>query len=278
MLHRYPLTAFFLLAYAISWVLWLPLLLSAQGLIAVQPPQILHLLGSLGPALAALMVTKICGGQVGWRDLWRRMFNWRVHWVWHAIAWLSPIALFLTAGLLTGWEGQPWQNFGRSSEYPDLPVGGYWVASIVFYGWGEETGWRGFALPHLQTRQTALTATIKLSLFWALWHLPLFGFTSGLAQLGVAEILGWYLSLLTGAILFTWLTNSTQGSILIAAVFHGTMDIAFVSPMPTMTTSMLGALITIWGIVVLFTTRPRYLSRVGKIVIAPATNTVAVDD
>jgi uncharacterized protein len=267
MLHRYPLLFFFLLSYAISWSVWSPLILAKQGIIPYQPPQYLHLVGSLGPALAALIMTRVCSGSVGLRDLLRRMFEWRVAPRWHAIAWFSPFLLFFVAVLLTGWNSWEPQSFGRSAEYPELPALLYGVASILFYGWGEETGWRGFALPHLQTHQSALKATVILSLGWALWHLPLFGFTPGFSRMGVAEVLGWYFSILTGAILLTWLTNSTRGSVLIAAIFHGTMDIVFVSPASPSIANALGALITVWGIAVLVIARPQYLSGTGKVVV-----------
>jgi uncharacterized protein len=265
MLHKYPLLFFFLLSYAISWSIWSPLLLAKQGMIAYQPPQYLHLLGSLGPALAALIMTSVCSGSVGLRDLWRRMFEWRVAPRWYAIACL-PFLLFFIAVLLTGWNGWDPKSFGRSAEYPELPALFYGIASVLCYGWGEETGWRGFALPHLQAHQSALKATIILSFGWAFWHLPLFGFMPGFSQMGVAAVLGWYFSILTGAILLTWLTNSTKGSILIAAIFHGTMDIVFGSPAASSLTNALGALITVWGIAVLFIARPQYLSGMGKVV------------
>jgi membrane protease YdiL (CAAX protease family) len=267
MLYRYPLQFFFLLSYAISWSFWLPLLLAKQSIIPYQPPQYLHLVGSLGPALAALIMTRVCSGSVGLRDLLRRIFEWRVALRWHVIAWLSPFLLFFLAVLFTGWNSWEPQSFGRSAEYPELPSLLYGVVSILFYGWGEETGWRGFALPHLQTHQSALKATVILSLGWALWHLPLFGFTPGFSRMGVAEVLGWYFSILTGAIILTWLTNSTRGSILIAAIFHGTIDIVFVSPASPSIDNALGALITVWGIAVLVIARPQYLSGKGKVVV-----------
>lgn len=267
MLRKHPLLFFFLLAYGISWSFWLPLLLAKQGMISYQPPQYFHLVGSLGPAIAALIMTRVCCGSVGLQDLLRRMFNWRLSIVWHAIAWLSPLLLFLISVLLTGWNSWEPQSFGYSAEYRELPIPVYWFASILFYGWGEETGWRGFALPYLQTRQSALQATVILSVGWAFWHLPLFGFSPGLSRMGILEVLGWYFSILTGAVLFTWLTNSTRGSILIAAIFHGTMDIVFVSPAPPSVANVLGALITIWGVAVLLIAKPRYLSRAGKVVI-----------
>jgi uncharacterized protein len=265
MLRRYPLLFFFLLSYAISWSIWLPLLLAKQGIILDRPPQYLHLLGSLGPAVAALITTRICSGSVGLRDLWRRMFDWRVAPRWYAIA-LLPFWLFFGAVLFTRSNYWQPQSFGHSAEYPELPALLYGIASIIFYGWGEETGWRGFALPHLQTHQSALKATVILSFGWALWHLTLFGFMPGFSRMGVAGVLGWYFSLLTGAIILTWLTNSTRGSIPIAAIFHGTMDIVFVAPASPSITNALGALITIWGIAVLSIARPKYLSATGKLV------------
>jgi uncharacterized protein len=265
MLRRYPLLFFFLLSYAISWSIWLPLLLAKQGIILDRPPQYLHLLGSLGPAVAALITTRICSGSVGLRDLWRRMFDWRVAPRWYAIA-LLPFWLFFGAVLFTRSNYWQPQSFGHSAEYPELPALLYGIARIIFYGWGEETGWRGFALPHLQTHQSALKATVILSFGWALWHLPLFGFMPGFSRMGVAGVLGWYFSLLTGAIILTWLTNSTRGSIPIAAIFHGTMDIVFVAPASPSITNALGALITIWGIAVLSIARPKYLSATGKLV------------
>jgi uncharacterized protein len=264
MLYKYPLLFFFLLSYAISWSIWSPLLLAKQGMISSQPSQYLHLLGSLGPALAALIVTRVCNGSIGLRDLLRRMFAWRAS-RWYAIACL-PLLLFFGAVLFTGANSWKPQSFGRSDEYPELPALLYGIASILFYGWGEETGWRGFALPHLQTHHSALKATIILSFGWALWHLPLFGYMPGFSRMGVGGIFGWYFSLLTGAIILTWLTNSTRGSIPIAAIFHGIMDIVFVSPAAPSIMNILGALITVWGIAVLVIAKPKYLSATGKVV------------
>jgi hypothetical protein len=162
-LRKYPLLFFFLIAYAISWFFWTPLLLAKQGIISCQSPQYLHLLGSLGPAVAALIMTRVCGDSVGLQNLWRRMFDWRVSLVWHAIAWL-PLLLF-----------------------------------FIF-------------------------------------------------------------------VLLTWLTNSTGGNIFIAAIFHGTMDIAFVSAGSSSVANILGVLVTIWGLAVLSIAKPQYLSHVGKVV------------
>jgi len=272
--RSYPLACFCAVAFSISWTLWSPLALGRPG--GQLASRYLHLVGSLGPACAALIVTYLSSGRTAVRMLIGRMFAWRVPPLWHAVAWLAPFALFVVAAIVVRTAfGRSWEldALGRSPEYPALPLPMYWAASLVCYGWGEETGWRGFALARLQARHSALASTMILSVMWAAWHVPLFSFATGLMRMGPAEVMGWYLSILTGAVLFTWLFNSTQGSIFILAVFHGTMDIVFVSPGPPERATVLGALVTCWGLAVLVFAGPRHLSRSGKVVAAahPAT-------
>lgn len=190
--RRCPLLCFIALAYGISWTLWSPLALDTRP--DTHSWQYLHLFGSLGPGCAGLITAYLYGGHSELRKLADRLFSWRVAPVWHVTAWLSPFGLFAIAVLVVqlAW-GQTWEakTFCSSSEFQDLPLLAYWMASLVFYGWGEETGWRGFALPHLQTRYSALTSTLWVSVMWACWHIPLFWFAPGLSRMGVGEVIGW---------------------------------------------------------------------------------------
>jgi membrane protease YdiL (CAAX protease family) len=220
--------------------------------------------------LAAIIVTGINTGKAGVRELLGRMVHWRVGINWHIIAWFSPAILFVFAAVIVrvAWGAWPdFSRFGQTEEFPQLPLLAYWAASILLYGWGEETGWRGFALPRMQKGRSAFFATFILSIFWALWHLPLFWFSDGYMKMGLGGALGWYFSILLGAVLFTWLYNSTQGSILIAAVFHGTADIVFNTPSPGDLATVIGVLMTLWGIFVLVVYKPTTLSRSDKHVI-----------
>ncbi|MEO7223581.1 MAG: type II CAAX endopeptidase family protein [Devosia sp.] len=236
------------LAAAISWIFWLPLALVGTG--ASGPIRYLHLLGGLGPAAAGLVCAWWFGGRPALSLLLQRALLWQVPLRWHLVAWIGPFALLalavLGANIVAGETlAAP---FAPNLEFPELPLFVYWIAVLIFYGFGEEIGWRGFALPLLQKRFSPALATLILSVIWAAWHLPLFWFSPGLSSLGIGGMVGWCASLLTGAAILTWLTNSTRGSILLAAVFHATMDLAFSPSVSPLATNLIGAAVTVWGI------------------------------
>ena len=55
---------------------------------------------------------------------------------------------------------------------PGVGLLGIVVVEVLFFGFGEETGWRGFAWPRLRRRHGLLAAAAILTAPWALWHLP----------------------------------------------------------------------------------------------------------
>lgn len=78
--------------------------------------------------------------------------------------------------------------------------------------------------------------------------------------MGLAAVPGWFF-FLTGSVLLAWLYNSTGGSILIVAIFHGTLDITITSPAGPQLANVMGALVTISGLAVLAWGGPKNLSR-----------------
>jgi hypothetical protein len=143
------------------------------------------------------------------------------------------------------------RHYGLSEEFPEFGVLGFFAFNLVFYGFGEETGWRGFVLPRLQQRHGKLTAATLLTFFWAIWHIPLFFYRPGYTSMGLAGVAGWIISLWTGSLLLSWLYNGTRGNILVVSIFHATIDIAFFSVADdSFTTNGLGFLITLWGVVI----------------------------
>ncbi len=101
--HRPLLTLvlFYLLALAISWVFWAPLALARLGYLP-EAPSFLHLLGSLGPALAALMVSRLPFSPVRTGMLAARLSPGLVPMTALIAAILLPLVIGL-AGLLGQW-------------------------------------------------------------------------------------------------------------------------------------------------------------------------------
>lgn len=270
MTHRYPLPVFFALACGISWTLWAPLWLPALGIEGLPTIPFHHALGALGPISAAFVATVLEAGLPGGWDLFRRMGLWRGRLPWILIALLAPFAVVAFA-ILVVWlfagETPSLAGVGVSREFSQFSVLGVLFYNVISFGYGEETGWRGYALPRLQARHSALVSTLLLTGGWALWHGPLFLYRPGYTRMDAAGIVGWFFSLLTGAVLLTWLYNSSRGSILVVALFHATVDIAFTSDISSpLVVNVIGGLITLWGIAVLLIAGPRYLSRSGKVV------------
>ncbi len=258
------LTRFFLIAYGLSWLIWSPLWLPALGITGLPVLPFNHALGGFGPMLAAFICAALEEGKAGVRRLLRSMLDMRSPSL-LAVALLAPFAL-LAAGMLFV-EG-PFDAAGifRNKEFPTMGFVIFLLYNLLFFGFGEEVGWRGFALPRLQRNMNALWASLLLTLFWALWHWPLFLYRPGYTSMDAAGMAGWFFSLLTGSVLLTWLFNSARGSLLVVAIFHATVDIAFTCETATpAVVAILGALITIWGIAVVLIFKPKDLSRIPRV-------------
>ena len=88
---------------------------------------------------------------------------------------------------------------------------------------GEELGWRGYALPKLLEKRSPLIASLIIGALWGAWHLPTF-FISGTPQFRQPIVA--FLVLTTAySILLSWLFLHTGGSVLLATLFHGAINI-----------------------------------------------------
>lgn len=256
---------YFVLAYFISWVIWLPLILPKYG-IGVLPvvPKYHHYFGSFGPVIAAFIVKYVYDGRKGIKDLLKRMFQWKVGWIWYVVVLVVPVLLVIAAGYtdkLLNRQLFTMQGFSTNDEFPQFGSIGYFLFNFSTFGIGEETGWRGYALPALQKRFSALTATLILAVGWACWHIPAFIYRPLYSQMNVAGIAGFFMSLLMGAVVLTWLYNSTKGSLFIAAIFHAMIELMFISANITVKmSSYLGTAITVAAILIIVIAKPRNLS------------------
>ena len=203
---RHPLAVFFGLAYALTW--------PTIPLVSVSP--LLGLPGLFGPALAAIVVTGLTGGKADLKDLLGRIVRWRVGTRWYAIALGLPVVLTLATGGIHLLIGAP----------AALRLGTLSLLEPILFVLvvGEELGWRGYALPRLLARRSALAASLILGVLWGVWHLPTF-FVPGAPQHGL-PIPAFVLLTVAYSVLFTWIYLHTRGSVLIATLFHGAINLS----------------------------------------------------
>jgi membrane protease YdiL (CAAX protease family) len=228
--ERKNLFLFFTIAFGWSWLLWLPSVVISitdnrslmywiydvemsvgLGLIAIG-----GIFSTFGPLVAAFVVTGLTEGREGVRRFWRRFWNMRLPGVWLLVSFLLPLLLIALPRLLAVPVGYPLQLAWASQ--PALLVGWFLNNLTRSGGMSEEFGWRGYALPRLQARWNALVSSIILGIVWAVWHLPLW-FLAGSSQQG-SSFWQFLTSLVLMSVLYTWLFNNAQGSILVAVVFH----------------------------------------------------------
>ncbi len=226
------LLLFFLLSYGQVWLVYglyeglgIPFSMDPG-----QPGGILYLAGAAAPMIAAIVVTAIAGGKHGISDLFKRSFHWRFSPLWYLAAVAIPLAVTAASALAAiGFHD------ARLPQRWFSPVfgWGFLVFFLIYDGLGEETGWRGFALPRLQSLLGPVGASIALGCIWALWHLPLF-FMEGSFQYGDSILV--YIYLLTcWSVVMTLLVNKARGSVLVAILFHETANfIAFTIRCPQM--------------------------------------------
>lgn len=223
--RRRPLTSFFVLSYAVSWLLWSPMLI--LGISPFDPvthtPSLALLPGiAIGVTGSAFLLTAVIDGRAGVRRLLQRLTWWRVGVQWFAVAILL---IPLSEVVATVAFGSP-DVLGVLSPSALLLYPGAYLAHFVFGPLFEESGWRGFALPRMQHRFGPMRGTLLLGVLWSAWHFFLYvpvWFSSGL----VAGILGVVIFTVTTtamSFLFTWLSNNTQGSVLLCVLLHGSVD------------------------------------------------------
>ncbi len=188
---------FFFLAFAITWGLQAPALFSAT------PDKYLSLvgLGAFGPMFAAMIVSR--------RDLgalFAQLKIWRVSIAWYVAALFVPGAIFVLAAAIYGHH--------EKLLYP--PSNAAFVLAAIVFPFGEEIGWRGFALPKLRERFGPIAASVIIGFFWTLWHIPM------MSMQHVSPVLycAFFPFMIGGSIFFTWIWEHSRRSLLLCVLAH----------------------------------------------------------
>jgi membrane protease YdiL (CAAX protease family) len=235
LLVRYPLTSFFVMAFALTWIVFSPWELSEDGvgLLPFQLPSwtIGYLLTPaailLGPTLSGFIMTGVTEGREGVRRLLHRIVLWRVGFRWYVFALIGiPVVMALGTIIL---PGGPAALLTLGPGWVLIYLVSFVLGAILGGPLLEEPGWRGFALPRMQRLHGPLVGTIILGLLWALWHLPEFLVPSWAEPSGGSDffaIVKFVVIAILVAIITTWVFNNTKGSVFMAILVHASIDVS----------------------------------------------------
>lgn len=260
LISQHELLIFFGLVFVATWLHSAPQVAYALGWLAAPPSarlmlglQVIGLFG--GPIGAAAMIAALTGGTRGLRAWFAPVFRWRVGWRWYLIVLLAypllAIAAIVATDLIRGTGSHVAVYFnGRVAEMAaglGLTGAARWLLIPILLLYGlivvplyEEPGWRGFALPRLQARHSALTSSVVLGAIWAVWHLPNF-FIPGSPHYGMPFV-GFLLGITAMSVLMTWVYNNTGGSVWMSMLWHGSVivgSIFFPAGIPGVTGDLL---------------------------------------
>jgi membrane protease YdiL (CAAX protease family) len=219
-LRNHPTGGYFLLAYGFAWLWEIPMF----GIWHQWFPGPWLI---LSPTLAAFVIAWITEGRPGMGRLLRRCLAWRGGVQWYIVAVLFIPALFITSLLVTpgGLSAFQVPSLGFLFTYLVAFLSKFFAAPFT-----EQPGWRGFAQPRLQEQYGPLKGTLILGLLWGLWHLPFWvllpghsGAGSGLLGIGI-PFMEWLAFIMGFTILIAWVFNHTRGNLLLAMLFHASIN------------------------------------------------------
>ena len=265
-LKRHSLVIGIILMFLYTW----PIDLSNAGILPFQFPFAIYITLGWGFVFVSVIMTGLTLGKDAVIALLKRYLQWRVGWKWFLAALLiEPICIIAGVYLDAALTQVPpdfsnviaYELFGASAILP-LFVLPFFLVEIIING--EEIGWRGYVLPHLQAKYNALTSTLILGVIWGFWHLPKF-----LSHFD-AVVFAWFmLHAMAFAVTLTWLYNNTKGSLLMVAICHAVSNtVSIFFPMAsTVSSENIGSYIiyvlleVVAAVVIIFVAGPARLSR-----------------
>lgn len=216
---RHPLLLYFGYAFAGWW--------ASIGVGIIFPRyNWVQVLGVFAPALGALSITKSIGGRQAAQRLLSRLCLWRVGVRWYAAVVGLPLAELLLAVLVAALFGKV---RGFNTEVLNNPVLRFsitppGVVLVFILAAGEELGWRGYALPQLLVGHSAVSASLILGAIHEVWHWPVILLPH--QQLSSTPVLAHAVAIVSYAIVFTWVYQHTEGSVLMAVIYHAIFNFA----------------------------------------------------
>lgn len=214
---------FLSITFAWSWISWfIGLDLLSDGVNDKTINQFItyFFLGVYGPSIGAIVTTIYFGGIQDTLDLVKKIFIWKLPVLNYLVVIALPL-LFLASGigLYALFFGSPGVFENKSLAIPALLLNSIYIGPL-----GEELGWRGFLLPELQREKSAVKSALIVGFVHFSWHIPLFWAPFGALvsgqPLSIVLILTYLVLVICWSAIQTWLVNNSNGSVLIAILFH----------------------------------------------------------
>lgn len=206
-----------------AYLFWIPIVLSGEHVWSY-PTVLLLLVGGLSPLISGLFLMKVNYGEVGFKDLYKRLveFN-RINYKWLLLILIFypvfNISMALIA-VLIGITSTP-IDFITTTRLLSLNSLIMLLAFALIFPLVEEIGLRGYWFDNLQARWSALTSSLILGLVWGAWHIPLVYMTGYYTDTTFNPELWWWIpSIILTTIIATWIYNNTKRSILAIIGLH----------------------------------------------------------
>jgi membrane protease YdiL (CAAX protease family) len=222
-----PMLAFMVLAYMVSWSIWIELA-RVDGILTVplfdlrlsmSVNALCRSIGEIGPGLAAIVVILGQDGKAELSRIFRSLVPRRGDSGWIMFALGLPILTVLAVAFWTD---------PNLSSLPDPHIIRHWlfvfIFNLPFSPFCEEIGWRGYLLPNLEKRFKPLLASLIVGLVWGPWHAPLHtGVVFPGIPYGVVAFL-FLVFVLGGSIMFSWLFHSSGDNLLTTIFLHASIN------------------------------------------------------
>jgi uncharacterized protein len=257
-LKRHSVLIYFTLVFVISWGGGF-LILGPRGF-PLRAEEFESLGGLLyaailaGPCLAGILVTGLVYGSPGLREVLTRLRRWRAGWRWYVLGLLPALVMTATTLLLSLVSSDFRPAIIDSNDRATIVMRA--LGPALMFGFFEEIGWTGFAVPHLRSRHSILTTGLAVGVVWGAWHFPLFWEGDSFsATLPLAILLTRLFSWLPPLrVLMVWIHDRTQSLPVVMFIHSVVSFISLTFPPEALTgarllTSLLMSAATMWLLV-----------------------------
>jgi len=226
-IKRNPVWSFLIINYIISWAFLYPSYQIIKQNGEITPLALIGIIGAYGPTIAAIIVQSIIA-KTDLRKLFRTLLKVKGGLYLYIFVLTTPIGLYALAYLITAILFNGDLNVHWILGISNIPI--WFLAALPFGPMGEELGWRGFMLPKLMEKFSAIKSTLFVGLAWGVWHLASFTFPGAaipdFLPVSVWTIALYFTNTIALSLVFTYVHIKSGGSVFFAILLHAFFNAA----------------------------------------------------